>query len=346
MPRRIRSLLASLSDEVRAYVSETEEIAGRTNLLALNAAIEAARAGEAGKGFSIVAQEVKSLAEQARGTSIRFREHVLGSLDTGAAIADELVGDVERASLVELAQSIMQSISRSLFDRSIDVRMLASDHSVIRGALAGRANKDAERQALERLTAMLRYSPYFLNAFVVELDGRIPVCAHANAAVRFENLSEAQQFRRAITAKAGEDWFTDAVWANPWSKGRKVLIFVAPIRHQGSIVGVCYLEYDFQGQAAEIMDVMKKSKSSTISIIDGEGRVVATTGSYNFEQHLPFALEHNTQVMVDDGKIVAISTTSPYKGFDGLGLRCVIEQTVATESDIATSLRQIRHVAT
>ena len=65
--------LSEQTQTIGQIIATVEDLAAQSNLLAVNAAIEAAKAGEHGKGFGVVAQEVKSLAEQSRQATDRVR---------------------------------------------------------------------------------------------------------------------------------------------------------------------------------------------------------------------------------------------------------------------------------
>lgn len=77
-------------DRIGEIVSNIDAVAFQTNILALNAAIEASRAGEAGRGFTIIAAEIRALAQQSGTAARTIKELVTENRDRMATLAQSL----------------------------------------------------------------------------------------------------------------------------------------------------------------------------------------------------------------------------------------------------------------
>jgi len=106
--------LEEKSKQIGQIVDAISNISGQTNLLALNAAIEAARAGEAGRGFSVVAEEVRKLAEQSQAAAKQITGLINEvQLKTNSAVEFMVMGKKEvdaGTQVVSLAGSSFEEI--------------------------------------------------------------------------------------------------------------------------------------------------------------------------------------------------------------------------------------------
>lgn len=108
--------LGEKTDAIRSIVLSVNDIAERSNVLALNAAILAAAAGSEGKSFTVVANEMKSLADQCKEATVQVRD---------------LLGEVERgiqASVVLIEEAGKRGSSGSTYtdEASISIHQLNS----------------------------------------------------------------------------------------------------------------------------------------------------------------------------------------------------------------------------
>ncbi|GAB3445933.1 methyl-accepting chemotaxis protein [Insolitispirillum peregrinum] len=133
--------LSETAARIGDVVSLISDIANQTNLLALNATIEAARAGDAGKGFSVVANEVKNLANQTAKATEEIGNQIgqvqSQTQDVVGAIAQIVQRIAEISSISGAIAAAVEQQSAATAEIANNVQQAAEGTSLVSASISG-----------------------------------------------------------------------------------------------------------------------------------------------------------------------------------------------------------------
>ena len=124
--------------EITNIVEFINSIAEKTNLLSLNASIEAARAGEVGRGFSVVANEIRDLANSSKESANRINEYVETVIKNSEMLFEAIEtvenGFKKQAELIDSTNSIFSDIYTGAENTNKECDILKKEISTIKEA--------------------------------------------------------------------------------------------------------------------------------------------------------------------------------------------------------------------
>ncbi len=143
--------LAASSTEIEKFITQTKAIAKQTHMLALNASIEAARAGEEGKGFSVVAEEVRKLANQTAAAATSTSQTVQEVVSRVQTARERLLrlghgGVVARDAAHAAAEGLLR-VASDAEENDVWTRRISSSADQVRGLIEGIAGRMKEVSA-------------------------------------------------------------------------------------------------------------------------------------------------------------------------------------------------------